>query len=387
MYTLPRKVVLYAHNLENATPTGIGQYCAHLIESILAAPVAEQNLAYAVGASRPSRRAAGPGSGAGDPVVLRPRLSRRTLHFLWTATRWPRADAALEDPDLIHVLSPYTAVRSKAPAIYTVHDLLPLTSPDWYTAKESWTFRGAMADAVRRSPLIITNSQTTADEVTKVYGVEPSRTRVVYLGVDDRFFEPLERAEIEKVCRSQGVTPGSYVVAIGSVSARKNLEPVIQAVDRLRGRTPPLVLLAVGPPGDGYDQTRMTVSRMGLDDLVRFTGWLPDHDVRHLVGGALALVHPSRYEGFGLTPLEAMASGVPAVVSEAGSLPEVTGGAALTADADDPDAWAGQLEQLRDDAGIRSDLIGRGRERAALFTWQRAATETIAAHVDALALI
>jgi glycosyltransferase involved in cell wall biosynthesis len=163
--------------------------------------------------------------------------------------------------------------------------------------------------------------------------------------------------------------------------------PVIQAVDRLRRSPQPLALLAVGPPGDGYDQTRMTVSRMGLDDLVRFPGWLPDHDVRHLVAGALALVHPSRYEGFGLTPLEAMASGTPAVVSEAGSLPEVTGGAALTADADDPDAWAGRLEQLRDDEGIRSDLIARGGERAAEFTWQRAATATIAVHVEALSLI
>jgi glycosyltransferase involved in cell wall biosynthesis len=381
---LPGRVVLYAHDLEQGRPTGIGQYADHLISALLGAAGSGSDLDYRVGASPPARRPDDRAVPADLGPVLRPRLGRKTLHLMWSATPWPRADRDLGQPDLIHVLSPYTALRSRAPVVYTVHDTLPLRFPGWYTKKEVFTYRRAMADAVRRAPLLITNSETTSQALADDYGVDPGRTRVVHLGVDRHFFDPVDPAAVTRACAEVGLEPGRYAVAVGTVNSRKNLEAVIEATALLDSDPWPLRLALVGPPGLESDRAVSCAARLGLGDRVRFVGWQPAESVRLLVAGSLALVHPSRYEGFGLTPLEAMASGVPAVVSDAGALPEVTGGAALLASPDDPGEWAAHLDRLRADPALRAELGERGRRHAAGFTWTRAAAETMAVHREIL---
>jgi glycosyltransferase involved in cell wall biosynthesis len=142
--------------------------------------------------------------------------------------------------------------------------------------------------------------------------------------------------------------------------------------------------VAAGPPGLGSDDTIQLVRRLGLEDSVRFTGYIDHEDLAPLIAGAAGLVHPAADEGFGMVPLEGMACGIPTAVSNAGALPEVVGDAALLIDPHDSTQWADAIARLLGDDGLRADLIERGRARAQLFTWPRAALETIAVHREVL---
>jgi alpha-1,3-rhamnosyl/mannosyltransferase len=143
-------------------------------------------------------------------------------------------------------------------------------------------------------------------------------------------------------------------------------------------------LLVVGPPGKGADRIEAEVARLSLSQRVRFAGFVPDDDLPVLVGASLALVHPSRDEGFGMTPIEAMAAGVPAVASSVGSLPEVAGAAAVLVDPEDVDGWAAAITRLATDPGHRAEVVKAGDRHQARFTWRRAAADTLAVHDEVL---
>jgi glycosyltransferase involved in cell wall biosynthesis len=256
--------------------------------------------------------------------------------------------------------------------IYTIHDLMPLTTPEWFARRERRMFGQAMRDAARRSEVLIADSDWIAAQVRDYLAVDGSRIRVVPLGVSGAFATAPPSETVTAACRHHGVEPGRYVIAVGAVSARKNPGPVIAslaAVGELR-------LVMAGPPGAGADRVVDDVRKRGLTDRVRMTGWLAREELVALVAGAAALVHPSLDEGFGMTPLEAMAAGVPAVVSDAGALPATVGDAACVVPVGDPDAWATALEKVIGDAAFRADLVVKGRRRAAQFTWARTARET-----------
>jgi glycosyltransferase involved in cell wall biosynthesis len=167
------------------------------------------------------------------------------------------------------------------------------------------------------------------------------------------------------------------------VTTRKNLTLLVEAIAR-RGKGAPV--LFVGPEGLGADVVKETMERLGVREDITFTGHVPDDDLPSLMANALALVHPSRYEGFGLTPLEAMALGTPAIAARAGALPEVLGDAAVLLDPDDADAWADAMKRIEEDATFARERAEAGRHHALTFTWDRAAIETHAVHRAALGL-
>jgi glycosyltransferase involved in cell wall biosynthesis len=370
-------VVLYAADLERKHPTGLGRYSRNLARRLSARSAEGTAIRYRAAASpiRTSMRAA-----PDDLAVARPRLPRKVLHPAWGALGRPKADRALGHPDLIHVLYPATPVPSRAPVIYTIHDLFPVSHPEWFTPKARWLFKRAISDATERSVVLVANSEFTRSELVSRLGVDPARIRVVPMAVDDDFFDPADGSAMSRSCAAHGVAPGEYLIAIGGVSDRKNLQPVVKAVAHVSKSGNPMRLLVVGPPERGHEEIEQLVRDLGVSDVVRFTGWLPGEDLATLLAGASALVHPAKSEGFGMTPLEAMAAGVPTLVSRGGSLPEVTGGAALMADPDDDESWVEAIIRLGGDASLRDDLIRRGRARAEYFRWDRIASQTITLH-------
>jgi glycosyltransferase involved in cell wall biosynthesis len=144
-------------------------------------------------------------------------------------------------------------------------------------------------------------------------------------------------------------------------------------------------LLAAGPPGRGAGAIEEEAAGLGLGHRVRFAGFVPGDDLPVLLAASRALVHPSRDEGFGLTPVEAMAAGVPALASAAGAVPEVTAGAAVLLDPEDADAWAEAITAVAADPDHHAALVAAGAERQAMFTWARAAEATRAVHREVLA--
>ena len=360
---------MYAHRLGRGAGTGISVYVRELVTAI-AAEAEGGGLAYHMcGSSEPSDDPPPPV----DLPLFRPPFPRRLLHGAWTEVGHPAVDRFVGRPDLVHVLYPSCPVPSRAPVIYTVHDLMPLTTPEWFTARERRMFEHAVRDASRRAEAVIADSNWIAARVRHRLGVEETRVHVVPLGVSGAFNMTPPAQAIETVCRRYGVEPGRYVITVGAISVRKNPGPVIAALASLGE----LALVMAGPRGAGANQVADEVRKRGVTEQVHMTGWLEQDELAALLAGAAALVHPSLDEGFGMTPLEAMAAGVPALVSDAGALPETVGDAACIVAAGDPGAWATALERVTGDPAFRAALVAKGRARAAEFTWARTARETI----------
>lgn len=378
------RVVLYGHRVEQPGATGIGFYVRRLLTSIASSE--HSGIAYSIGASPEPPTAAGPPAGL---EVLRPRvpnrphLARRLLHLSWLLTGHPTADRAFRHPDLVHILYPAIPVPTHARLVVTIHDLIPILNPEWVTRYERLRYTHSFSQAANQAEILIADSHRVARQVREVLGVDESRIRVVHLGVDGAFRQPVDRLTIEQVCEKHGVTPGRYFVILGAVSARKNISIILDALAKVH-RKLAYPVLAIGPRGLGVEVIEAQIERYRLTDLVRVPGWLPEVELIPLLQGSTGLVHPSRDEGFGLTPLEAMAAGIPVAASDAGAIPEVTGDAAVLIGPEDLDGWAGAMQRLAADELFRNDLIARGKERAALFTWERTAMQTIAVHREVL---
>ncbi len=376
-----RTVALLGHRLASPSATGIGRYYVEIATALaMAADPATHR--YVVASTRERE----------EPQWIPPALGHRTvpgprklLALSWSALGRPRIDRALGDPDLVHALHPWAPTPTRAPLVTTVHDLIPMLHPEWHGRVESWAFRRGVAHARDHAARIIAVSQLASDVITSEVGIEPDRIRVVWEGAGDEFRRRPDAREVADVCARHGVEPRRFLVVVGAVSNRKNLTVLLRAV----ARTDPSLLgapalLAAGPPGQGAEAVRAEVERLGLEDRVRFAGYVPSADLPVLVGSSLALVHPSRDEGFGITPIEAMAAGVPAIASNAGSIPEVAGAAAVLVGPDDVDGWAAAITSVATDDDRRRALIAAGDRHQEVFRWSRAAAETMAVHDEVL---
>jgi len=368
-------VALYAYRLAYPNPTGVNRYVAELTKALHARFPEDYRLL-----ASPEKTPA-PWVPPDLPVTRLPG-ARRPLHMSWTLTHRPRVDRFIRGADLLHVLVPTWPVPSRTPIVYTLHDLTPMQFPEWYPGIEVFLFKAAARDAVARARRIIAVSQTVADSLTEHLSIDPARITVVHEGIDERFHTPPPTEISATVCARYGVEPGRYLLHVGWVTARKNPTLLVEAIAR-RGKGAPL--LFVGPEGLGADDVKATIERLGVGSQVRFTGLVPDEDLPALMASALALVHPSRYEGFGFTPLEAMALGTPAIASRAGALPEVLGDAAVLLDPDDADAWADAMKRMEADVSYAEERVTTGRRHALTYTWDKAAIETNAVHRAALA--
>ena len=225
--------------------------------------------------------------------------------------------------------------------------------------------------------MIVAVSGAVADAAEDRLGIERARITVVHHGISDRFRVTLPESTLAEVCSRFGVERGGYFVCVGKVELRKNVTTLVRAA-ALKPHT--IRLLVVGPRGFGAEEVDAEIEQRGVGADVTLIGHVSDNDLIALIAGARALVHPSGFEGFGFTPLEAMALGTPAIASRTGSLPEVLGNGALLLDGIDAEAWSTAMIRLQQDHAFADSLAERGRRHAAMFTWERAARETAAVH-------
>jgi glycosyltransferase involved in cell wall biosynthesis len=207
--------------------------------------------------------------------------------------------------------------------------------------------------------------------------VPARKIRVVYHGRDPRFVPVTDAQVLGETAARYGIS-GPYCLHVGTLQPRKNLGLLMEAWDYMRGRmdSPPQLLLA-GRKGWLYDELFSTVRSRGLESLVKFTDYVEQDDLPALYSGAEALVFPSLYEGFGLPPLEAMSCGTPVLASNATSLPEVVGAAGILLGPQDPIPWAEAVMKIMQEPNLRRSLSAKGLERAAHFTWERCAVQTM----------
>jgi glycosyltransferase involved in cell wall biosynthesis len=263
--------------------------------------------------------------------------------------------------------------------VVTVHDLTLLTNPEWHEASKVRYFGWAMRRAVASATRVLCVSATTAADLADRLGVPPGRIDVTPLGTD------LRPAPAEQVASLRGRLglDGPYLLGLGTVEPRKDLPTLVRAFAALAPDLPHRLVLA-GLAGWGSGELAAAVAASGVADRILVPGYVAEADKAALLTGADVFAYPSRYEGFGLPVLEAMACGTPVVTTSGGSLPEVAGDAATLVDPGDDTALAAAIAKLTTDPAARADAATRGLARAASFTWARCAELTAAAYSRAL---
>ncbi|MGJ4953876.1 glycosyltransferase family 4 protein [Bradyrhizobium sp. HKCCYLS20291] len=265
-------------------------------------------------------------------------------------------------------------------SIVTIHDVSAFTAPEYHRPDRVRYMHKEVALAVRRAARILTVSEFSKAEITRVLGVDPDRIRVTPLGIGPEF-HPHEPAALKAALSGLPVQPGGYCLSVGTVEPRKNLTVLLDAFASLpaqqRQRCP---LVLAGDRGWESADLHRQISRAVRDGWLIYLGYVPDRQLPALMAGARLFVYPSLYEGFGLPPLEAMASGVPVVCSDAPALAEAGGDAARMVSPHDPRSLAEAIAQGLDDETWREQARARGLNRAARFSWERCAQLTGAAY-------
>ena len=293
---------------------------------------------------------------------------KRMTPLAWAFLNNPPIEQWLPETDVVHAVALGYPVATRKPLVVTVHDLGPLTHPEFFTNTNPWIMQRSLSQLVKQAAAVICVSQSTADELISYVGNElEGRVHVVNEGVSSEFFQAADPACLQDI--GDLPLPGTpFVLATGKISPRKNIQGLIQAISRLSSILPHHLVLA-GGDGWGVDEVYKQLDDPHIRERVHFPGYVSDQQLRALYAAASVYVHPSLYEGFGLTVLEAMASGCPVVTSNVTSLPEVAGDAALLVDPLDISALASAIESICSDAGVASELVKKGSVRARSFQW------------------
>jgi glycosyltransferase involved in cell wall biosynthesis len=236
---------------------------------------------------------------------------------------------------------------------------------------------------------VIANSESTRADLCGRIDIDPARVFVTPFAASAELFHPVhDEPRIQAVRRRYGIPDGPYLLALNTLEPRKNMDHAIRAFTRLarQEQVRDLRFVLVGTKGWRYDRIFEAIEGAGaLRDRIVLAGYVADEDLAPLYSGALAFVYPSRYEGFGLPPLEAMQCGVPVITSSTSSLPEVVGDAAVLLDPADADGLSQAMLELYRSPSLRADMSRRSLERARRFSWERCTRETLAAYRAAAA--
>jgi glycosyltransferase involved in cell wall biosynthesis len=313
--------------------------------------------------------------------------TRRPLRrILWEQLALPIL-ARRAQLDLLHGAVNVSPVLGLCPSVITVHDLSFMRFPQAFPAIQRVYLRTQVRRSARSARRVIAISQATKQDIIDLFQVPAERIDVVYNGVDAGFCQaPPEHVEAFR--RRKGL-PERYMLHLGTLEPRKNLVRLVQAFHQARQQRRDLAdakLVLAGGKGWDYANVFQEVSRLALDDVVVFAGYVPDEELPWWYRAAAGFAYPSLMEGFGLPLLEAMACGVPAVTARVSSLPEVAGDAAILVDPTSVSELAEALVGLLTNNVLAEELRQRGLARSAGFSWQRTAHETAVVYRKSLNL-
>ena len=356
---------------------GIGRYTRELVNALVSLPSSNQyHLFSAKVVDSPP---------VPDPLPENPQvtykaapLSEQWLYRLWYRARLPlpvqwvtgRLDL-FHSPDFV---LPPTA--GGIPTLLTVHDLSFVHYPEVYPLPLVTYLNQVVPWSVQRATHILADSQATKEDLLTEWGVKEEKVTVLYSGVHERFQPVADAAKIKNVRQKYGIGERPFVLAVGTVQPRKNYQMLIQAFKNVAGVYEHQLVFA---GGKGWLEEEMVaeVQRQELQNRVTFIGFVADEDLPALYSTADLLAFPSLYEGFGLPVLEAMACGLPVLLSTASSLPEVGGEAARSLDPLDMNGWSGEMIRLLGDKGQLAAMRAGGFKQAQRFSWIAAANQLL----------
>ncbi|HEX3540482.1 MAG TPA: glycosyltransferase family 1 protein [Acidimicrobiales bacterium] len=343
----------------DATPllgarSGIGVVTFHLLEALAARPDV-RILAYSV--SWRGRREIVRDVPSGVVTSTRP-MPDRPLHLAWEHLGWPPIEYWTGATDVVHGTNYDVPPSRRAATVVTVNDLAIVRFPD-LCQPATRPYPGRVRRAIERGAFVHTPSAFVAAETVELLGAHPERVRVVHYGVPPVSARPPGQTGVD----------GRYILAVGTIEARKDHPTLVRAFDQIAAAHPDVRLVIAGGEGGAGAALGAAIDAAHHRGRIELLGRVDDARRDALLASASVLAYPSRYEGFGLPPLEAMTVGVPVVATTGGSLPEVLGDGALLVPPADPEALAAALATVLDDDAVRSDLIARGRRWAAQYSW------------------
>ncbi|MFH1060896.1 MAG: glycosyltransferase family 1 protein [Pseudomonadota bacterium] len=368
-----------AIDVRTVTPmrSGIGNYVLNLLRGLgRVAPRDEflllgrpANLALLAGTARP---------GQGIPTKISHEshpLGDLWEHFWLPGALRRRGVQVMHGPAVLMPLAGRGFAR-----VATIHDLVAFLYPETIPQKYALYMRWLLRRVVKRAARLISVSQSTKDDLVRVLGVDPARVTVAHLAASPTFRPVQDQAALESVRRRYGIHK-PFFYHVGNVEPRKNLVRLVKAYLELRPRLSGRAQLVIsGQKGWLTGPLFKELAGLNLADDVIFTGFAPQADLPLLMSAARAFVFPSLYEGFGLPALEAMSCGTPLVTSNISSLPEIVGDAALLVEPTDVGGIAQAMWRLFNDDDLHARLGARGLKRAAAFSWDACARQTLAVY-------
>ncbi len=354
----------------DATPllgaqTGVGYFCAGALTGLAAMPSVDVS-AFAVSWRRRQGMAARvpPGVSTGQRA-----MPARPLHMAWRHWRLPPVEWFIGPHDVVHGSNFVVPPTRRAARVVTVHDLTVVLYPE-LCDPPTLAFPALVRRAVDQGAWVHTPSDFVAEQVVAELGIDRQRVRAVHHGIP-----PLPPAahrpgpvpvRLPEGCRR-------YVLAVGTIEPRKDYPTLVSAFAPVAADHPDVALVIVGGDGWGADAFAAAVEASPVRSRIVRPGYLDDHDLATTLGAASALAYPSRYEGFGFPPLQAMAAGVPVVATAVGAIPEVVGDGAILVDPSDPEALAAALSRVLAGGAEIDGLVTRGLRRSSGFSWEACA--------------
>ena len=383
------KIALNVWFLDQPT-TGSGQYVDRLLARY-AERHAEHQFLLCAHASQANPYARQPGTTSEQATMpahfqwagLRTPFDRSSRHLakLWFEQFAFPAASRHWGAHVIHV--PYWASPAFAPCpvVVTVHDLIPALLPAYRGGLRGRLYTSLVSASARRATAVLTDSEASRQDIIRHLGIPAERVRAVPLAADQQYSPARAQESADQVRAKYGLPP-RYLLYLGGFDVRKNVAGILQAFARLNAEDVQLVVAGKLPAQDtaSFPDPRRVARDLGILGRVVFTGWVDELDKPALYGQALAFVFPSKYEGFGLPPLEALACGTPVITSDRSSLPKAVGNGGLCVDPNDADALAQAMHRLCTDATLRASLSAAGLRHAERFDWDQVAKATLEAY-------
>ena len=352
--------------------TGVGYYTEHLLQH-LAREVVNTGDEIVVVSNKPIDTQA--------PLPPHVRVHgghRFPIRIGWMQLRAQRALEALR-PDVAHFTNGMIPIGSPVATVVTVHDMSLRLYPNCHPVRRLLLNRPLMHAAIRQASSIVTVSNSARRDLLRLHGVAPDRVAVVHEAASPAFRPIADRAWLEDV-RARYALPRQFMLYVGTIEPRKNLSRLMSAFADARKAGIPHHLVCVGPYGWSSRNLAGHIERLGIQDVVHFTGYVPFEHLPAIYNLGEFFAFPSLYEGFGLPVVEAMACGIPVLTSTTSSLGEIAGDAAETIDPADTDAIANAIVRLASDQDLRRDRAERGLRRARSFSWAQTARDMLAVY-------
>lgn len=377
------RVGVNARALAKSDPAGVSRYTRSLLRALAErSQTTDTDIEYLLfglrelpeeladdtvrNAGEPARAHSGLGAHYWEQVVLPRALRNYDLDVFHTPAGQPPVLAGVTAlPGSSD--SSETSTPSKPALVTTIHDVSPITHPEWFSRSYATAYRVLTPLAVRASDRIVTVSRFARREITTTYPSAAGKITAIYNGVTP----PAEPGE-----EVDGLRAGDFLLSVGAVNERKNVRTLLDAYRRYRSQvTDPVELALAGPERDVFADLEYQ-----LPPGVRALGYVSDEQLGWLYRNAAACCFPSLYEGFGLPIVEAMHAETPVVTSDRGAMAEVADDAAVLVNPLDAERLANDIERVLSEEEYRRRLVSRGHERAASFTWDRAAAQTVAVY-------